>query len=379
MATRRSNGEGTYRQRPNGTWEMRFLLPNGKRKSVYGKTQKKAREAMLAVLAEYEQEMDKVVKSKGMTVSQWFDIWLSTYVKTKPLTKARYEMDVRIHIKPAIGDIPLADLEAPSIQYLYNKKEEDGLSLKSIKNLHSVVHTALNKAVELGYIRFNVSNMCNINKPPVKEMYPITDGDLVRFLGAIKESKYEDILFFMTFTGVRRAECVGLTWDCIDFNRNTIHVYRQWQKHPHLGSKSIYGFEPLKNNKSRTFKVAKQVMDVLKKIKVEQDKQKLACGDGWHAEHDFVFTHDDGEVYNADCVFKYFKRVVRSLGLENTRLHDLRHTFATLAIENGTDMKTVSVSLGHSTTAFTMDKYGHVSAAMESSCADRMENLISTL
>ena len=379
MGSRRSNGEGTLRQRPNGTWEMRFLMPDGKRKSVYGKTQKQAREAMLNILAQEEHEQDKVAKSKGMTVSQWFDIWLSTYVKTKPLTKARYEMDIRIHIKPALGQIPLADLEAPAIQFLYNQKEKDGLSLKSIKNLHSVIHTSLDKAVSLGYIRFNVSNMCNITKPPVKEMYPITDGDLVRFLGAIKESEYEDILFFMTFTGVRRAECVGLTWDCVDFNRSTIHIYRQWQKHPHLGEKSIYGFEPLKNNKHRTFKAAKQVMDVLKRVKIRQDKQKLACGNGWHADHDFVFTHDDGEVYNADCVFKYFKRVVKGLGLENTRLHDLRHTFATLAIQNGTDIKTVSTSLGHATTAFTMDKYGHVSAAMENDCARRMENLISTL
>jgi len=106
---------------------------------------------------------------------------------------------------------------------------------------------------------------------------------------------------------------------------------------------------------------------------------KLGYGDGLvivDLSRFHIIIHRE---YNADCVFKYFKRVVRSLGLENTRLHDLRHTFATLAIENGTDMKTVSVSLGHSTTAFTMDKYGHVSAAMESSCADRMENLISTL
>lgn len=377
MATRRMNGEGTIRKRENGLWEARFTLCDGTRKSIYGKTQKAAKEAM--ILEKEKAELRVLSEKKGPTVGQWMDEWLRDYVKTKPLTRVRYETDIRLHIKPNLGDICLAELKPYHVQSLYNKEEKNGLSLKSIKNLHSVIHSSLEQAVKLELVDKNVSDACKITPPPKKEMHPIKDGDLVRFLGSIRESEYENILYFYTFTGVRRGEGVGLTWDCVDFKTGTIRIYRQWQKRPHLGDKSCFGFEPLKNNKFRTFKPAKQVMDMLKRVRVQQNQWKLACGDGWKAEHDFVFTHWDGTPYNADCVFKYFKKVVRELGLQTTRLHDLRHTFATLSLQNGTDVKTVSASLGHATTAFTMDQYGHVTEAMQRDSAERMEKLINSL
>lgn len=381
MAKRRTNGEGTIKKRNDGLWEASITLPDGKRKSVYGKTQKAAKEKMQAA---YDAEIAKALEEErrrkgGITMGAWSDIWLTDYASVKHSTLTKYHCEVRTHIKPELGSIPLCDLTTRRLQQLYKKKEREGLSLKSIKNLHSVIHCMLDQAVKENMIPVNVSNACTLKSPEKKEMHVIKDERLADFLTAIRGHEYEYFWYVMMFTGLRRSEAIGLTWDCVDFKAGQIHVYRQWRKAQRTDGGTERRFESLKNNKTRIVKPARQVMEVLKEVRKRQNERKLACGGGWRTEYDFVFTRSNGVPYNGDMVLREFKKIVESIGIGQTRIHDLRHTYATLSLQNGTDIKTVSDALGHATTAFTMDQYGHVTERMRQESAQRMEHLINTL
>ena len=176
---------------------------------------------------------------------------------------------------------------------------------------------------------------------------------------------------------MREGEIIGLTWDCIDFKRGTIRLYRQMNK-VRAGHGS-YEFGPLKTRQERIFKPAPQVMDKLMHVKEMQAQWKLKAGECWNNSMDLVFTHENGRHLCFDSVYGCFKRIMVKLDMPQVRFHDLRHTFCTLAVENGTDFKTISNTVGHATVAFTQDKYGHVSDKMMDNAAANMERLIKGL
>lgn len=315
-----------------------------------------------------------------MTVAQWLEIWRSEYtVGIKPLTAARYEVYIRVHINPAIGRIKLASLKAPALQRLYNRKLQGELSPKSVRNLHGVMHKALDQAVKLGYISKNVSDLCSLPRARKVEMHPLKDDAVPRFLKKIEGHVFEHLYRLALFTGMRESEVLGLTWDCIDFARGTIHLYRQLQRRKIKGGGGGYCFGPLKNSRERTIKPAKQVMAMLRQVQKDQAEMEEKNREIWDNTMNLVFTNEAGRHLVDRTVYKHLKAIVGQLGFPEVRFHDLRHTYATLALQNGTDIKTVSANLGHATTAFTMDVYGHVTQAMLNDSACRMEKYIDSL
>lgn len=377
MAKKRANGEGTIRKRSNGTWEARITI-DGKSKSFYGKTQTQAIQAKKDFLKALDNGIN--LDAGKLQTSQWMKIWFDEF-KTgiKPSTRARYEVDIRVHINPAIGKIKLAKLEAPVLQRMYNQSLQNGLSPKSVRNLHGVMHGALEQAVRLGYISKNVSDYCDPPKVPKVEMHPLKDAEIPAFLEAIQGHIYEPLYRLALFTGMREGEVLGLTWDCIDFTRGTIHLYRQLQRERIKGRNGNYQFVPLKNSKERTIRPAKQVMEMLRRIRIEQAQMEERNREIWNNDWNLVFTNEAGRYLVDRTVYRNFKKIVGGLGLPKVRFHDLRHTYATLSIQNGDDIKIVSRNLGHATVAFTMDVYGHVSETMRSDSASRMERYIDSL
>ena len=163
--TRRAQGEGTIRQRKDGTWEARYTVGRdpgtGKQiqKSVYGPTQKAVRQK-LQQIAQAIDEGTYFEPSK-MTVAAWMETWLQEYLgNVKPGTVANYTQHVRNHIVPALGAVKLSALQPPQIQHLYNQMQADGLSAKTIKNLHGAMHRALQTAVRMGYLKTNPAKGC---------------------------------------------------------------------------------------------------------------------------------------------------------------------------------------------------------------------------
>ena len=389
LATRKAKGAkggGTIRQRPDGLWEARYTLGinpgTGKQiqKSVYGKTQKEVRQKLTAITAEIDN--GSYQEPCKMTVNEWLDIWLADYqIGVKDSTAYLYERQAKLYLRPALGNIPLEMLKAHTIQRLYNSlsQEHDGqpaLSAKTIKNIHGVLHKALQQAVLLNYIRYNPTTACVLPKIVKKEIHPLTDQQTAQLLNLLKGSKYEIPLTVDLFTGLREGELLGLMWDCVDFEKGTLLINKQLRREQKKGGE--YYFSPPKNNKSRCLTLAPSVIQLFRLQKLEQNSMQTEAGDAWE-EHGLIFTNQTGGYLSYRTVYDCFKRIVRNIGAPATRFHDLRHTFAVASIKSGYDIKTVQENLGHATAAFTLDVYGHVTKQMKQDSAVRMEQFIKSV
>lgn len=177
----------------------------------------------------------------------------------------------------------------------------------------------------------------------------------------------------MLFTGLRRAEACGLTWEAVDLERGTIHIDRQLQNVP--GRPGEYILAPTKNDKRRTITAAASVVEMLEKHRAKQAGDRLRAGPLWH-DGGYVFTDAQGNHLAPSTLYHNYKKIVASIGMPDARLHDLRHSFAVASLRAGDDIKTVQGNLGHHAAAFTLDVYGYVTEEMKQASADRMERYI---
>ena len=379
--TRSASGSGTIRKRSDGRWEGRYTVgfdpKTGKQiqKSIYGKTQKEVRQKLSKITTEIDE--GTYLEPSKEALAHWLDVWLKTYVAhaVKPYTVDSYTRTCERHIKPMLGRTALSELTALQIQQFYNSLlVEKELSPKTIKNIHGVLHRALQQAVKLGMLRFNPSDLCDLPKVTKKEVRPLEENEIVRFLDAIRDHRFGLLFQTTLFTGMRQGEVLGLTWDCVDFNANTIFVKQQLQKTKKVGG--VYTLVPTKSGRSRMVVVAPTVMELLKTQKARQQQLQLQAGPAWDNPWNLVFTNELGGHLCHVTVYKHFKDVVKELELDEERFHDLRHSYAVVSLESGDDIKTVQMNLGHATASFTLDVYGHVSQRMKQQSADRMEKFI---
>lgn len=383
---RRARGEGSIRQRKDGTWEARFVIGidpgTGKeiRRSVYAKTQKEVRKRMTEAVAAINK--DDYRQPCKMTLSQWLDIWEKDYLGgVKPSTAALYKSQIRVHIKPALGATKLEALSPHVIQAFYNKlsREQDGkpgLNAKSVKNIHGIFHKVLEQAVKLAYLRVNPADACTLPRITKKEIKPLDEDATALFIKAIKVHRLECLYLVTLFTGLRQGEVMGLSWDCVDFDNGTLNINKQLQKAP---SGSVYNLSSPKNGKGRIITPAPYVMELLCEQHRRQTEWQLRAGAAWSSPWNLVFTNEVGTHMMTRTVYNNFKQVVASIGLPNVRFHDLRHSYAVAAIRSGDDIKTVQGNLGHHTAAFTLDQYGHVTEQMKRDSAERMQKYIDSI
>lgn len=346
-------------------------------KPFTGKTQKEVLKKMQAMQVELNNGTYK--EPSKMTVGEWLDIWQSEYLgNVKPFTVLSYSRNIQNHIKPAMGAIKLDALNTPIIQKFYNslgkpRGEKPGLSAKTIKGVHGVLHKALSQAVEIGYLRFNPADACKLPRVERKEIKPLDNEEIAAFMKAIQGHRFEALYLVTLFTGLRRGEVCGLTWDCVDLDRGTIHINKQLQNIP--GYPGEYCLVSSKSGRDRTIAVAPFVVEVLRRHKVQQETERLKAGELWQ-DKNFVFCNEVGEHLSPHTVYDNYKRLVASIGRPDARLHDLRHSYAVAAIQAGDDLKTIQSNLGHATATFTLDVYGHVTDKMKKDSADRMEAFI---
>ena len=376
ITTTRNGKEYTYWQ---GRYTEGYDACTGKQiqRSITGKTQKEVRQKLTAITAEIDSGVYQ--EPCKMTVNEWLDIWLKDYqIGVKDSTAYLYERQAKLYLRPALGNIPLETLKAHTVQRLYNSlsQEHDGqpaLSAKTIKNIHGVLHKALQQAVLLNYIRYNPTTACVLPKIVKKEIHPLTDQQTAQLLNLLKGSKYEIPLTVDLFTGLREGELLGLMWDCVDFEKGTILVNKQLRRSQRKGG--TYYFSPPKNNRARSISLAPSVVLLFRLQKLAQNSMRMEAGDAWQ-ENGLVFSNQTGGYLSYRTVYDCFKRIVKKIGSPATRFHDLRHTYAVACIKSGDDIKTVQENLGHATAAFTLDVYGHVTKQMKRDSAQRMEQFI---
>lgn len=390
MGTKNASGAGSIRKKTvtrNGKsytyWEARVTIGQdpgtGKQiqKSYSGKTQKEVREKMQAAAVAVNEH--DYFEPTRITLSQWLDTWTTEYLNSvKPRTVESYKANCENHIKPALGAKKLSALTAVDIQRFYNNLKGistgEPLSAKTKKNIHGTLHMALEKAVKLGYIRSNPADKPDLPKIKRAEIKPLDDSEISKFLQAIMGHEYEYVFVVTLFTGMREGEVLGLTWDCVDFEKGTIVVKQQLQKLRGTGGQ--YVLSSTKNGKIRILTPASYVMDILKSQRVRQIEARLKAAGMWDNSHNLVFTNPLGKNLSPQTVYLKFKKIAAEIGVPDARFHDLRHSYAVAALRSGDDIKTVQENLGHHTAAFTLDTYAHVTEQMKHESAERMDRFI---
>lgn len=367
---RNAKGGGSVRQREDGTWEARCTI-NGKRRSFYGKKQAEVLKEMRK--AQSAADNGTFIEPSKMALKEWVDVWLNEYVMpfTKQSTYYTYKYALDLYVIPTLGGRKIATINATQIQTIYNDMIRNGLANKTVRNLHGILHKVFQQAVELDYLPVNPTAKCKQPKPEAKKkITPLEETDIEAFLTAIEGHKYQAILTVALFTGMRVGEVCGLPWDAVDFKRGTITIKQQLQRNAGTGE---YIIDEPKHDKTRVIPAPPFVLDILRNVGREQGLHHIENHFMWKNEHNLVFTNDDGSYINPKTLRKNYKKIVEQIGRPDARLHDLRHTYAVTALQEGEDYKTLQQNLGHATASFTLNIYGHVSEKMMQESANRME------
>ena len=311
-----------------------------------------------------------------MTVAQWLDIWVTEYLNNvKPLTQHNYNKQVQKHLKPALGAAKLDTLDTHTIQRFYNSLSASGLSPKTVKNVHGILHCALQQAIANDYIHRNPTNACKLPKVAKPEIKPLEPEEIARMLKEAEQDDYCNLFIVALFTGMRQGELLGLSWECVNFQTGIITVKRQLQC-----KDGNYFFETPKSGKNRTILPAPIVMDALRRQLERQQTEQALAGSVWDNQFNLVFTDALGKYLVRRTVVKHFKKISQRAGIsDDARFHDLRHSFAVSSLYAGDDIKTVQANLGHATAQFTLDVYGHVTQKMRQESANRMQKFYEQL
>ncbi len=379
MAKRRASGEGNIRKRKDGRWEGRYVAghdENGKaiRKNVLGKTQAEAREKLKAALE--EAGAVDITKADGYTVGAWVLHWYQLYVQpnVRESTQRFYEGYIHQRVIPALGDIPLKKLKAEDIQQLYNdtrehgrirkeqKEKNPGMSATYVRGLHTMLHGCLNRAVKERLIPRNPCDDCIVPKAQKAEMKILPQESIGDYLREAERRGVLPMFFLELCTGLRKGELVALRWEDLDPEKRTLRVDKQAVSVPGGGVKVT---RPKTETSIRTLSVSQEVVRLL-----VQEHEK-------HPENPYMFPSPvTGGMYYPDTINSLHEKILKGAGLPHVRLHDMRHTAATLMLQNGVDVRTLSAMLGHYDAGFTLRTYTHTTTKQQEEAAEMMGSLV---
>jgi integrase len=305
--------------------------------------------------------------------------WIEAIKPTvRPTTWASYKGNVEQHLIPAIGSIPLQQLGAPRLNVFYAKLLENGrkdgrkggLSARSVRYVHAILHRALSDAVRWNRLARNVADAADRPRAGRPEMKTWTATELRAFLGHVADDEFSTAYLLLAMTGAGRGEVLGLRWRDVDLDGGRLSIIQTL-----IAPGYKLAFSTPKNGKPRSIAVDPGTVEALRTQRKRQLEQRLAFGPDW-PDTDLVFTHADGTPVNPVLFSKRFDRAVKASGLPTIRLHDLRHSHATLALRAGIHPKVVSERLGHSTVGITLDVYSHVTEPMEQAAAATVAALV---
>ena len=359
MPKRRARGEGTVYKYSDGLWVAQITLPNGKRKSKYNRRQSVVKDWLLQ---QRRQIADGVfVDDKKITFGNFLEQWFNDIAKPrlKPSTIISHSSIIRNHIEPTIGDIRLSHLAPAHLQSLYSQKLKEGLSTRTVKYIHTIIHQTLDQALKWDLVIRNVSDAVDVPKLVRKPVEPLTQDQVQRLLEVLKEDRLYSFYVVCLGCGLRRGEALALTWDAVDLDAGTLYVKQIIQ---HIIGQGLVISEP-KSEKSR-------------RVVVMPEFVKQALIKHKHNNSEFVFCTSRGTPFYPRNIVRHFKRTLDKAGLPSTiRLHDLRHTFVSFMLSQNVPPKDVQVIAGHASFKTTMDIYGHLMPGAQREAADKMDKL----
>ena len=375
MGRKRKSGEGTVRLRTDGRWEGRVVIGYDdkglpKTKNVRAKTKGECVEKLTALKNSIVPSVSVKVRS-DTSFGEWLESWYERYCKPqlRPSSYKSYEGSIRLYLLPQLGHIPLNKLTTSDLQQFFNWMKKDGrseyresrgkgLSDSLIRGCHSLCRRALEQAVTEGLIVQNPAEGCKL--PPVrrKEMQILSREELQKLLIQAKEEGYYEVFLLELATGLRVGELTALQWDDLNFKTGELRIERQVYR-----SNGELLIQPPKTKASiRTVILPPPVVEALRIYKQTVSSQ-------------WIFPSpkkEDAPLAPAAASHRLAK-ILNHAGCKKVRFHDLRHIFATNALEHGMDIKTLSTIIGHVSSATTLNVYAHVTDDMQRHAAAKID------
>lgn len=380
MPRRRANGQGSiHLDKRSGKYRVTYTVERNKktgkliRKSFSALTYEEAEERLQAVLLEIKEGNYKI--EADMKFKDWISYWLNDCkVNTiERTTLENYRRNIKNHIIPWLGNIKLKDISVKELQqfynYLYEEGREDGtggLNPRTVQRIHTIINSALKHAVRCEVITKNVAQYVIKRKMKKHQIDPYTPEELKKFINLIKDEDLYPIFMTSAFTGLRRGEVLALRWQDVDLNNRIINVKKS------IGQVKVNQQEKkriieLKDTKTESSKRCIPIDNVLVEVLTNHRKQQIEVGFKYGIEsyntNNLVFCEKDGSFINPSKYTNEFIRVIEENKLRRIRLHDLRHTYASILLNEGVGHNSIKDLLGHSTVVTTLDIYAHTNIA----------------
>ena len=377
---------GHIKQRSKGSWSIVLDLgrdpSTGKRKQqwVTVRGTKKEAEKKLSEL-QHQLNTGEFVKSSKLTVREFLTQWFQDYVKTnaRAATAEGYKIILERHLIPSLGGIVLAQLQPSHIQGYYARALREGrcdgkggLAARTVVHHHRVLREALSHAVKWGLVGRNVADAVDPPRAVNKEMKALDSAGVLRLLDAARGTIYFPLINLATFTGMRRSELLGLRWLDLNLSRGTVSIAQVLHCLP--GGRIVFE-QPKTARSKRLVRLSQETTLALRAYRdtVEADLEQV--GDSISGDR-LLFSQINGAPLLPNTVTHAFAKIARRAGLEGFTFHSLRHTHASIMLQQGVSSKTVAERLGHSTVVITLDTYSHLTPGVKEDAADRFEEAL---
>lgn len=392
-----SNGEGSIFKDKNGKWRSCITIGKdpitGKQKKqwFYGSSEKEVKDKKLKALSQI-QNGDYLEPSK-ITLEQWLHTWLWEYkrLKLERSTFESYDSLVNNHVNPIIGKVLLNKLRPEHLQKLYNTKFHEGrmdgtggLSARSVKYIHTVLHQALGQAIKNGLLIKNIADATIPPKEIKKEMRVLSIGEQEKYTSAIGSERLRALFLLAPACGARQGELLALKWDDIDFDKNTVRVdetLKRLKTYKSSGNKTEVVFKiPKTSTSNRIIPVPSLIMYELKEHRKRQLEEKFRIGSDY-VDNNLVFCTEFGNPMDVSNMMRAYRRVLKRSGIDlsGVTFHTLRHVYGTRLNELGVDPKTIQKLMGHKDIKTTMNTYVHSSTEKQVEAAGKLEVLLSNM
>jgi integrase len=357
QSKKRANGEGTITQRKDGRWQAAVYGLDGSRKFYYGATREDVAEKLVGAAKAVQDGLP--LPDERVTLAEYLDLWLA---KSRDLGSIRrstwvsYESYVRLHLKPALGRVPLAHLTPAHVQKFMAEKLRAGASPRAVRYCRVILRAALNQAVKQSLI---VRNSAALTDPPKgyrpQHASPLTPDEGLRFIAGLEDERLKALHLLMLALGLRQGEALGLRWPDVDLEEGVVRVRVELVR-----LDSQYTLEDLKTEKSqRDLPLDEYLVAALRVHRTKQNEEQLAA-ETWSNDFNLVFTTKNGQPVHPSVATNDFQRILTKLGIPTRRHYDLRHSAASYLIHQGAELRDVMEQLGHSQISLTANTYGHL-------------------